>query len=1055
MPSTIPQERLQAGFDTDAAGYRHEIAALQQRIRELEQTVAIVTSGLDALRGDLERARSSTAWRLGHALTTGARHLLGRRVVTQGSLVRALERIDHLKRANVALPAPGASIPSRPLTPVHDSAAVARAEGPARKRLAEEIRARLGEPPAIDPWPTVSIVVVTRDGRSHLVRLLDGLTHHTDYPAFELVVVDNGSTDGTPALFEQAELPFTCRLLRNEDNQYYSEANNQGARAAGGDILVFLNNDVEPFEPGWLRELVHAATPPSVGIAGATLLHVVHDTARTPSGWVVQHRGIKFRSEERLPRAFNLDDGADLYGPRFGVDSDCPAVTAACLAVRADVFWRVGGFSTGYRYGTEDVDLGLQTLQAGLAVRCSGRTVLFHRESSTRAALAHEVLRQNLHVNRKLFHERWSARLRREVRVARLVGDRFWTDEQAHVGVTLSSVDMEDGHGDWFAAHELGDELERAGLRVTYLQRRHEDWYAPPDDLDCVVSLLDSFDAGRMSPSLPVIAWIRNWTERWLSRPWFERLDVLLASSIGSAEILESHGAWPSVRFPLATNPARFRPAPDIPRDVDYVFTGNHWGVDRDIQAALAPHAEERFELYGRGWSEVPTLAAHARGAARYETLPAIYARSKLVIDDTAGPTLPYGAVNSRVFDALAAGALVVTNCERGVRELFDDEFPVWSSEETLRAHIDKLLHDRQTRERLVRRYRTEVIAKHTYEERARELMRVLHDREHALSFCIKIGAPDWTRAERWGDLYFARALQRELKRRDHRSLIQVLPEWEDPHGLGCDVAIVLRGRSRHHPKPGQFNVLWSISHPDDLSPEECDGYDLVAVASRSFADRLRSRLRRPVIVLEQATDAFVFYPEFVDELVHDAVFVGNSRGVRRPALEYALPMKLDLAVWGSGWDGLLKPRDLAGEFAPNDELRRLYASAKVVLNDHWDDMREHGYISNRIYDVLASGGVVLSDAVPGLDERFDGAVATYRDADELRVVLERLLGDPDERRRRAEAGRAAVLREHTFAHRLDVLLSEIQAVREADGWRTGIREVQGDGAPAPPRLVA
>ena len=85
--------------------------------------------------------------------------------------------------------------------------------------------------------------------------------------------------------------------------------------------------------------------------------------------------------------------------------------------------------------------------------------------------------------------------------------------------------------------------------------------------------------------------------------------------------------------------------------------------------------------------------------------------------------------------------------------------------------------------------------------------------------------------------------------------------------------------------------------------------------------------------------------------------------------------------------------------------------------------MREHGYISNRVYDALACGTPVLSDDVPGLAERFGEAVAVYRSPEELHALIERLLDDPAELRRRGELGRAAVLAEHTFAHRVDKLL--------------------------------
>src|SRR5262249_13771171 len=155
------------------------------------------------------------------------------------------------------------------------------------------------------------------------------------------------------------------------------------------------------------------------------------------------------------------------------------------------------------------------------------------------------------------------------------------------------------------------------------------------------------------------IAWIRNWTERWLDRPWFEAAELLLVSSRGSAQLIEARTGRRTIPFPLAVNPERFRPRPaEAALAADYAFTGNRWGEDRDIQHALAPRDGERVAIYGRGWEQVPACARYARGALPYEELALLYPSVKLVLDDTQGPTLPYGALNARVFDALAAGTL-------------------------------------------------------------------------------------------------------------------------------------------------------------------------------------------------------------------------------------------------------------------------------------------------------------------------------------------------------------------------------------------------------------
>ncbi len=1000
-----------------------------ERIRELERTVSSLAVGIDQVERDIERIASSRAWRWGHGLTTLVWRIRRRRMVTTGAVERALERVDQIRRSN-----PGLPVSAEPAGPVSERApraysadAVSRAEQQSRReQLARELRGHFGDPPTLDPWPTVTAVILSRDGHARVQRLLEGLRMHTDYPALDVIVVDNASERPLSTTVQDSGLA-SATVLRLEHHLTFAEANNAAAGSASGEILLFLNDDIEPFERAWLKELVATARADGIGAAGATLLHVAHDHAVTASGWILQHRGIRFRIDDHLPRAYNDGDGEELFGESLSESLRCPAVTAACMAIQRPVFERVGGFGRGYRFGTEDVDLGLRLLSAGLDVVCVGRAVAFHRESATQASRASVEIAENRRVNRELFCERWGARLRRELRSARLSGNGYWTTERAHLGITVTSLDDSEGWGDGYTAHELGQALEAHGIRVTYLPRKQAAEHAVPSDLDALVTLMDDFDLQGIHPAVTVFAWVRNWADRWVERPWLSRVDRCLCSSAGLASVIEHAVGVTSVPFALATNPNRFRQL-NMARSYDYVLTANRWGVERAIEKAFAPRPGERVGIFGKGWEDVSAVADHWCGPVPYAQLPDIYARARVVLDDTAGPTLPYGAINARVFDALACGALVVTNCAQGARELFDDDFPVWSGMEDLRGLLDELLTDESRRLDLVARYRATVLAGHTYEHRARRLLELAHDSVESLSFVIRIGAPDWERATRWGDLYFAQAVAQELRRRGHSCAIQVLAEWNGAEGSCYDVSIVLRGRSRHRPKPGQLNVLWAISHPGELTASECDDYDLIAAASASHASVLAEQTRTPVFALEQATDPRRFWPDPDPAVAHDLVFVGNSRGVRRQALDWLLPTERDVAVWGGDWDGLIDQSLVRGEFIANDALRRVYSSAKIVLADHWPDMRQHGYISNRIYDALASGAIVLSDQVDGLQERFGDTVAVYHSAEDLAGQIELLLADQKGRRELAMKGRELVLGAHTFERRVDALLERVKA---------------------------
>lgn len=918
-----------------------------------------------------------------------------------------------------------------------------------RPELAREIRTRLGAPPELVDAPLVSMIVLNRNGKEHLRRLLDGLLHTTDYPRIELILVDNGSTDGSPELVEALDAAFPVKVVRNEHNASFSEGNNHGFGIATGELILFLNNDVEPLEPGWLRELVNCQRRTGAGAVGAVLLHASPRPGETPSGWVVQHRGIRFKREEERPRGFNLGEGDDALGDHLGRIERHPCATAACLLVEPHLFRKIGGFHPGYRYGTEDIDLCLSALAAGREVLTCGRTVLLHRESSTQEVAGADFKRVNRLGNRQLFLERWGSRLHREIELDRLERGGAWTDgPPLRVAITRTSHDPRDGFGDWYTAEELGAALAGLGWEISYLQARGDDWHKVPERIDYVLTLLDGFDASRVPPGVGTIAWIRNWTDRWVERPSFDAIDVVLVSSAGSAEVVERRTRKATIRFPLATNPERFSPRPPEPAyAADYVFTGNRWGHARNIERTLEVRPGETFLLFGRGWEQVPALAPYRRGPVDYDALPLVYSSAKLVIDDSGVHTAPYGALNSRVFDALASGTLVITDCAAGTRELIGDALPTYAGGDELRAQLDALLADDDRRRKLAERCRNEVLERHTYTKRAHKLREILTARARALTFCIKIGAPSWEEAPRWGDFHYADALKRELERRGHRCRIQVLDEWHSLDGLVDDVAIHLKGLEPYRPKPGQLNVLWSISHPERLTGAECDAFDLICVASARFAERLRRQTRTRVEVLEQATDPQVFFPDPDPAFAHELVFVGNSRLVRRRLLADLLPTERDLAVWGSRWEGLIDARFVAGDFLTQDDVRKAYSSAAIVLNDHWDDMRQEGFVSNRVYDAVACGALVISDHLDELSQRFGDAVVTYETREELRALIDRFLARPDERERRGREGRRLVLAEHTFSRRVDALLELVEETRVEINHRL---RVVSSGGPSP-----
>jgi spore maturation protein CgeB len=213
---------------------------------------------------------------------------------------------------------------------------------------------------------------------------------------------------------------------------------------------------------------------------------------------------------------------------------------------------------------------------------------------------------------------------------------------------------------------------------------------------------------------------------------------------------------------------------------------------------------------------------------------------------------------------------------------------------------------------------------------------------------------------------------------------------------------------------------------------ELCLAYDVVGVASDAFLGYLREWLgpdSPPLLPLHQATDPDRFYPQ-AGAPAHKLLFVGSARDGRRPIIDDLAGTPYDLAVYGRKWTGSsLDPSHLRGDWIANDRLHQYYASAAIVLSDTWADMRDEGFVANRVYDVLASGGFVISDDVAGIDTEFDGAVPVYHDRDELWRLIETYLADPAGRATLAERGRRIVIDRHTFYARVDAILAAIEGL--------------------------
>jgi GT2 family glycosyltransferase len=236
-----------------------------------------------------------------------------------------------------------------------------------------------------------SVIIPVYNKASLTRQCLDALlAHPPQSTSIEIIVADDASTDVTGQLL--AGYGDRIRVVRHATNAGFATSCNDGAAAAAGEYLVFLNNDTIP-KAGWLDALLGYTTGhPRASVVGAKLLFPDE---------TVQHAGVVI-CQDREPRHLYLGFPAD--HPAVNKSRRFQIVTGACLLIRRDLFQREGGFDRVFLNGYEDVDLCLRLGQLGHEIHYCHECVLYHLESGSRKSEA------DLH-NCRLYLDRWSERV--------------------------------------------------------------------------------------------------------------------------------------------------------------------------------------------------------------------------------------------------------------------------------------------------------------------------------------------------------------------------------------------------------------------------------------------------------------------------------------------------------------------------------------------------------------------------------------------------------------------------------------------------------------------
>lgn len=229
-----------------------------------------------------------------------------------------------------------------------------------------------------DPKPLVSIIIPTRNQVQLLKKCIESIQLKSIYPNYEIIIVNNQSDEvDTLNYLDQIGKDEIITVLNYDLPFNYSAINNFAAQHARGEVLVFLNNDIEVISPNWLDEMIGHAIRSEIGAVGA-MLYYPNDTIQH-AGVVLGMRGIAGHIHYGSPRGTIGQRG------RARLTQNFSAVTGACMAVSKEKFLKVGGFNEKQLpIAYNDIDLCIRLIEAGYRNVWTPHAELYHHESLSR-----------------------------------------------------------------------------------------------------------------------------------------------------------------------------------------------------------------------------------------------------------------------------------------------------------------------------------------------------------------------------------------------------------------------------------------------------------------------------------------------------------------------------------------------------------------------------------------------------------------------------------------------------------------------------------------------
>ena len=276
---------------------------------------------------------------------------------------------------------------------------------------------------------------------------------------------------------------------------------------------------------------------------------------------------------------------------------------------------------------------------------------------------------------------------------------------------------------------------------------------------------------------------------------------------------------------------------------------------------------------------------------------------------------------------------------------------------------------------------------------------------------------------KKWGDYNVACDLANSINYYKKYYAIPISHDfWYGKFNNYIDVTILLRGMEHYQPYNHQTNIIWRISHMDCISDEELEKYDIVyTLRSENLPTKEKN--------LPAFANTNFYYPIKSNnkKYKYNILFIGNSRNEYRKVVKYCIENGIEIAIIGSKWEKFIDKKYIVKKYVTNKEVKYYYSNSKIILADHYEDMKIAGAISNRIYNITACKGFCICDDVKNIDSIFEKNIPTFKNSNELIRLINYYLENENERAKLAQKSYEITMRKYTAKNASEIIIKDYE----------------------------